>query len=227
MKLRIFKSYIKSYSDPVIIWPTSIENIIMKLHMKSIWKLLKCRGVCKLTLGFDDGSSLLLEHLRSFPGGVGILSKYDPRTRSWYQLGKNSSGLKLSDVFATKQVRFYYSRFTLLEGGVIASDVRLTHLQTLVEGVDVGDGSVGLLVDQKGMVLASTTEVAVAQDKIQDIDELSAFSQEMLSNDRVIEDMPIAGSDNIVVSTRIELEGSEPWYLMIAVQKDIAFCCCL
>jgi methyl-accepting chemotaxis protein len=180
-------------------------------------------GVTKLTLGFDDGRSYTSRPSKTFPGGVGIPSQYDPRTRSWYQLGKNSSALTLSDVFATKQGALLLLAVHPVKDGVLASDVRLTYLQALIEGVNVVDDAVGLIVDQNGMVLASTSEEAKVQDNINDISDLSSFSKRMVNNETLIEEISLNGMVNILVSTRIELEGSKPWYLMIAVDKEAAF----
>ncbi|MGJ8581141.1 MAG: methyl-accepting chemotaxis protein, partial [Psychromonas sp.] len=159
----------------------------------------------------------------SFPNGIGIPSKYDPRTRSWYQLGKKSDQLTLSEVFATKEGVLLLLAVHAIKDGVIASDVRLTRLQELVEGVNVAKQTTAILVDQKGMVLASTSDVAKAKDQIQNIDELSGFSTEMLKSERLIEDITLEGKPSLLVSTRVELAGSQPWYLMIAVKDEIAF----
>ncbi|RBW46415.1 methyl-accepting chemotaxis protein [Psychromonas sp. B3M02] len=218
------KQYIASYSQPVSHLAALYKaNNYQTDHEKHMLFAKEATGVAKLTLGFDDGRSYTSRASESFPNGVGIPSKYDPRTRSWYQLGKKSEQLALSEVFATKQGVLLLLAVHAIKDGVIASDVRLTRLQTLVESVDVAKDSVAILVDQKGMVLASTSEVAKAQDQIQTIPELSDFSSEMLSSERVIADKSLAGEPSLLVSTRVELEGSEPWYLMIAVKDKVAF----
>jgi methyl-accepting chemotaxis protein len=110
-----------------------------------------------------------------------------------------------------------------IEGGVLASDVRLTHLQEVLEDIEVIENSVGMIVDQNGMVLASTTDAAKIQDNVNDLSEFSAFSQKMLNNKNLVGEIKLEGMDNLLVSTRIELEGSKPWYLMIAVNEKAAF----
>ncbi|MDA7746665.1 cache domain-containing protein [Psychromonas sp.] len=174
------QGYIKSHSEPVI----KLAELYSKYdyqtgHEKYMEIAQTVTDITKLTLGFDDGRSYTSRASESFPGGVGILSKYDPRTRSWYQLGKKSAGLKLSEVFATKQGALLLLAVHPVAGGVVASDVRLTHLQTVLEGIDIAEDSVGIIVDQKGMVLASTTAIATTQDQVQDISELSGFANRM------------------------------------------------
>jgi len=180
-------------------------------------------GVEKMTIGFDDGRSYTSKSSKSFPGGIGIPSKYDPRTRSWYQLGKKSNGLALSDIFATKEGALLLLAVHAIEGGVIASDVRLTHLQDIAEGINVVEGEVALIVDAQGMVLASTSAVANTQDNIHEIDELAVFANAMFKNETRVEELTLNGAESLIVSTRVELEGADAWYLLVAVSQDIAF----
>lgn len=198
------------------------ENNYQTGHEKYMKIAKVVTGAAKFTLGYDDGRSYTSRPSESFPNGIGILSRYDPRTRSWYKLGKASSGLKLSDVFATKQGRLLLLAVHPVAGGVVASDVSLAHLQKVVEGIAVPHAS-SLIVDPNGMVIASTVETIQIKDNINEIEELSDFKREMMSQDQMITDTVIAGKDSIMVSTRVELPGSDPWTLMISVPKDVAF----
>jgi len=80
-----------------------------------------------------------------------------------------------------------------------------------------------LIVDQNGMVLASTSAVANTQDNINEIGELSVFANNMFNKVSMVEEISLNNTDSLMVSTRVELEGSKPWYLMVAVSKDVAF----
>jgi methyl-accepting chemotaxis protein len=218
------KSYIAAYANPVKQLASLYGTHDYQTdHEKYMMLTKEVAGINKITLGLDDGRSYTSTASESFPGGIGIPSKYDPRTRSWYQLGKQNVDLALSDVFATKEGVLLLLAVHPIKGGVLASDVRLTHLQTLVEGVDVAAGAMTILVDHKGMVLASTTDLAKPQQEIQQIDELSDFSKKMFGNDSIIEDITLQGEPSLMISTRVELEGSQPWYLMVAVKDKVAF----
>lgn len=218
------KNEIKFYSDPVTNLANLYEEFNYQTGHEKYLKIAKvATGVTKFTLGFDDGTAFASKSGGTFPNGIGMPDKYDPRTRDWYKLGKSSSGLKLSEVFATSSGALLLLAVHPVENGVIASDVRLTQLQKIVEKVEIGEGTVALIVDHNGMVLASTSEIAIAQDNVKEIDELADFSREMLESEQVIHDVVIAGKETLAVSTRIRIEGSEPWYLMIAVDKGIAF----
>ena len=152
-EVKNIQHYIGKYSEPVTNLAALYKtNHYQADHEKYMLIAKTVAGVSKMTLGFDDGRSYTSKDSKSFPGGVGIPSKYDPRTRSWYQLGKKNSTLKLSEVFATKQGALLLLAVHPIKDGVLASDVRLTNLQTLVEGVHVSEGAVAILVDQKGMV---------------------------------------------------------------------------
>lgn len=192
-------------------------------HERYLEVATETAGITKMTIGLDDGRSYSSIESESFPGGVGIPSKYDPRTRSWYELGKNSADLTLSEVFATKEGLLLLLAVQSIEGGVIASDVRLTRLQSLLEEINVIEGSVGLIVDHNGMVLASTTELARLQDNLHDLNELHSFSNKMFNHQRLNEELILGGKEVLLVSTRINLTGSKPWYLLIAVNEEQAF----
>ena len=218
------KSYIASYSSPVTHLAELYKtNNYQTGHEKYMMLTKTVSGISKITLGLDDGRSYTSRESKSFPGGIGIPSKYDPRTRSWYQLGKQSTDLKLSDVFATKEGALLLLAVHSIDGGVLASDVRLTYLQTLVEGVNIADDDIAILVDHKGMVLASTSEIAKPQEQVQDIEDLNDFSAKMFNQERIIEDIKLDGKPSVMVSTSVQLEGSEPWYLMVAVKDEVAF----
>jgi len=216
--------YITQHAQPVTnLAALYKKNNYQQSHEKYLEIGSAVANITKLTLGFDDGRSFTSRASETFPGGVGITSKYDPRTRAWYQLGKKSSSLALSDVFATKQGALILLAVHPIAGGVLASDVRLAHLQEVLEGIEVIENSVGMIVDQNGMVLASTTETAKMQDNVHELSEFSDFSKQMFNNKNMVGEVKLDGMDNLLVSTRIELEGSKPWYLMIAVNEQAAF----
>lgn len=242
------QSYISKYSQPLVdlaaLYRKRNYTRDHEIHMEVA---ARAAGITKLTLGFEDGRSYTSKPSnKTFPGGVGIPSKYDPRTRDWYKLGKESSGLALSDVFATKKGELLLLAVHPIDGGVLASDVRLAHLQMLIEPVEaIADeksavaanadadavelieeaytGSFTMIVDQNGMVLASTGVIATAQDNINEIEGLSDFAGHMVKQTSLVEDLTMKNIESVVVATRIELEGSEPWYLLIAVDKKTAF----
>ncbi|MEI6897039.1 MAG: methyl-accepting chemotaxis protein [Psychromonas sp.] len=199
------------------------KNHYTKDHEKFLEIGALVSGITKLTLGFDDGRSYSSRSSESFPNGVGIPSKYDPRTRSWYQLGHDTSGLTLSEVFLTKDGIPLMLAVHPVEGGVLASDVRLTRLQSLLEGINVIDNAQGLIVDDNGIILASTFEDVQAQDNINDISELSGFSTKLANTETVVEELSLNGKVRILVATRINLDGGKPWSLMISVNKATAF----
>ena len=218
------QNYISKHSQPIVEMAALYsKNRYQYDHEVYAEMGTQVAGITKMTLGFDDGSSYSSIPSESFPGGVGIPSKYDPRTRSWYKLGKKSSSLILTDVFATKEDILLLLAVQPIEGGVLASDVRLTFLQKLIEGVDIVAGAAGLIVDQNGMVLASTAQGIKAQDNVRDFRELTDFTEEMVRNETMVSESEFNGEDSLLVSTRIELVGSKPWYLLVAANKKTAF----
>lgn len=192
-------------------------------HEKFMEFTAQVSGVYKLTLGFDDGRSYTSKSSKTFVNGVGDTSKYDPRTRPWYSVGKSNTELTLSDVFFTKGGDPLVGAVHQIDGGVLLADIRLGNLQKILKGVDVIPGSTAFIMDAKGIVLASTTEQINLKDNIKDNDDLKKFSDEIFITGSAIVELPLNGVNNVIVSTEINLIDDIKWYLVVAVDREIAY----
>jgi methyl-accepting chemotaxis protein len=180
--------------------------------------------VTKFTLGFDDGSSYASKASTSFPDGIGIKEKYDPRTRPWYQLGKSVSTLTISDVFFTSStheplVAVVYP----IKDGVLAGDLRLSNLSAMLEKVKATEGSVAFIMDKKGLVLASTAEYIEMGQQIQDAPALTTISDKILNSESLIQESTINAIDSLIVAKRFDLIDGTQWYIVMSVDSEIAF----
>nr|QXF14444.1 methyl-accepting chemotaxis protein PctC [uncultured bacterium] len=181
-------------------------------------------NVHKVTAGFEDGRSYSSKPDENFPGGIGDLRKYDPRTRPWYQQGRRHYGLSLSEVFFTaRDQQPMLGAVHSIDQGVLFVDIRLNHLHDLLEDMNVVEGSVGIITDDKGMVLASTADFAPVREKLGELGVTSAISSDILINDHTFNIVEIAGKDNAFLSKKINLVANENWNLIIAVDTDFAY----
>lgn len=124
----------------------------------------KLGGIDKMVIGFDDGRSYTSRPSESFPNGIGIPEKYNPTTRPWYKLAKTRSGLSLSDLFFTKStqtpmVGVMYS----FKDSVLMADLRFDDLEDKLGALEEIYQARGLIVDDKGMIIASTIESIAPQ----------------------------------------------------------------
>lgn len=190
---------------------------------KSLAFAANLSGVYKFTLGLNDGRPYASRPQTLFINGAVDPTRYDPRTRPWYTLGKNVSALTLNDVFFTNTGDLFVNAVHPVNGGVLLAEIRLGNLQKVLEGIRVISGSTSMIIDDDGMVFASTNEKIDIKDKIQDISDLDGFSDKVFTTDTVIDELVLNGINSVIISTEINLLGGKKWYLIVSVDRDIAY----
>ncbi|MBR9726444.1 methyl-accepting chemotaxis protein [Shewanella intestini] len=183
----------------------------------------KLGGVSKVIIGFDDGSSYVSKPSASFPNGVGLLDKYDPRTRPWYQAGKRNSGISLSDVFFTRSNGIpMLGIMHPIDGGIIMADLRFEDLRQQLDKINVIEGASGFIIDKQGLVLASNSPYIQAKQNINDVKPLRDNFQTHVGKESSVDKIVLNGSSNIIATERIPLIGQHEWYFMVTVDESIA-----
>lgn len=222
---KVIQSYISKHSEPArALAELYQKNNYQTGHEKIAAVVAKASSVRKITIGFDDGSSFVSKPSNStFPGGIGIKEKYDPRTRAWYQKGKVNSDLTLSDIFFTKQGIPMFGATHPIAGGIVMADISLVQLQEVLEGVDILEGSVGVIADQKGMILASTAEYAETRKTLEEIPEYASYARTILNSANTFNETNIQGNNSLLFSKRVDLIGDTKMVLVIAIDSKTAF----
>lgn len=179
-------------------------------------------GIDKMVIGFDDGSSFTSRPSESFPEGVGIKSKYNPTERPWYQDAKRQSGLSLSDVFFTKSdqtpmIGVMYS----LGNGVIMADIRFNDVQQKLTELETISNATAFVIDDKGMVIASTLEGVEPQRRVQD-SVIAADVTSIIRQPEQFSELKLAGQDLLAISKPIELGNQTTWQMVVALDKSLA-----
>lgn len=200
------------------------EKYQHKVALEDMVKISQVAGtVHKVTAGFTDGRSYSSKPDNYFPGGIGDIKMYDPRTRPWFKMGLTKTSLALSDVFFTKAGEPMLGAVHPVEQGVLLVDVRLYHLHDLLKEMKVVDGAQGIITDGKGLILATTAEFAPLRETFNNLPEVSAVSDNIFANEQSFNTITIAEKENLLVSKKINLVAGENWYLMIAVDTETAF----
>lgn len=222
---RVISSYIFKHSEPARALAQLYEKYNYRdKHEKLAELVAKSSGVTKITIGFDDGSSYVSKPSnKTFPGGVGIKEKYDPRTRAWYQKGKLHRGLVLSDIFFTKENIPMFGATHPIDGGIVMADIKLGQLQEVLASVNIMEGAAGMIIDQDGMVLASTIESVAVRTRLSENQAFNPYVSNILSQSKTQNEIELADKDTLVFSSQVELLGDSTMYLIVAIDRATAF----
>ena len=179
-------------------------------------------GVARIYFGFDDGSAYSTETNSKWVDGKAIPEQYDPRSRPWYQQGKATTALDVTDIYVDDGTGHnVISILKNLGDGVVLGDIELTFLADTVKAVDY-PGAVVLITDQTGKVLASESKRLVSGTHFSDFG-LPEVERNMLSQDEVMQEYTLDGVDKIAFSKAINLVNGKKWYLLIGLKKSVAY----
>ncbi|WP_246033233.1 methyl-accepting chemotaxis protein [Shewanella canadensis] len=179
-------------------------------------------GVARIYFGFDDGSAYSTETSSKWLDGKAIPEQYDPRTRPWYQQGKATTALDVTDIYVDDGTGHdVISILKNLGDGVVLGDIELTFLADAVKAVDY-PGAVVLITDQTGKVLASESKRLISGTHFSDFG-LPEVERNMLSQDEVMQEYTLDGVDKIAFSKAINLVNGKKWYLLIGLKKSVAY----
>ena len=179
-------------------------------------------GVARIYFGFDDGSAYSTEIGDKWLNGKAIAGKYDPRTRPWYQQGKATNQLDVTDIYIDDGTGHkVISILKNLGDGVVLGDIELTYLHEVISAIDY-PGAVALITDQTGKVLASDSPTLVTGSRFSDFG-LSQVEQKLISHDEVMQEYRIDGVDKLAFSKAIPLVNGKQWFLFIGLDKSNAY----
>ncbi len=182
----------------------------------------KLGGIDKIVVGFDDGRSYTSRPSESFPNGVGIKEKYNPTTRPWYQQAKLKSGLSFSDLFFTKSTQVPMIGVTYsYQDRVIMADIRFDDLETQLEQLDSIYEAKGIIIDEKGMVVASTIENVLPQSNISSADTQMKLNSAIEQPDQFIEGV-IDGNQRILMAKKVDIGSQKEWYMISSIDPELA-----
>ncbi|MXR70702.1 HAMP domain-containing protein [Shewanella sp. JBTF-M18] len=179
-------------------------------------------GVARIYFGFDDGSAYSTETGDKWLNGRAIPGKYDPRIRPWYQQGKSTNQLDVTDIYIDDGTGHkVISILKNLGDGVVLGDIELTYLHEVVSAIDY-PGAVALITDQTGKVLASESPTLVSGSRFSDFG-LPQVQQKIIGSDEVMQQYRIDGVDKLGFSKAIPLVNGKQWFLFIGLDKSSAY----
>lgn len=182
----------------------------------------KLGGIDKMVVGFDDGRSFTSRPSESFPNGVGIPEKYNPTTRPWYKQAKTRSGLSLSDLFFTKStqtpmVGVMYS----FKDSVLMADLRFDDLEDKLLELEKIYQARGLIVDNDGMVIASTIESILPQSTLGSLPQSTQIAVATSKPEEFIRGT-IDQREMMLMAKVVNIGDSTQWHMISVIDPKIA-----
>lgn len=182
----------------------------------------KLGGIDKMVVGFDDGRSFTSRPSESFPDGVGIPEKYNPTTRPWYKQAKTRYGLSLSDLFFTKStqtpmVGVMYS----FKDSVLMADLRFDDLEDKLLELEKIYQARGLIVDNDGMVIASTIESILPQSTLSSLPQSTQIAVATSKPEQFIRGT-IDQREMMLMAKVVNIGDSTQWHMISVIDPKIA-----
>ena len=202
---------------------THIDDLAHSLDYVAIAKLAKkISGISDIYLGFEDGRMYGTATGDMWINGVAKKDKYDPRSRPWYQQAKGKKSPVVTDFYTdavTGQAVISIARN--FGDGVALGDVSLNVLVDAVKSIDF-PGAVSIITDETGKAMASNSSILTVGTQLTDVG-MNEVQKAMLSQDETSSDYTINGVEKIAFTEAINLINGKKWYLIVGVDKSIAF----
>jgi len=175
--------------------------------------------VTEVLVGYEDG--------RSYAANLGQLSvsEYDPRTRGWYINAKRENRTYITDIYQdafTKNLLIsiaepFYKNDQLQ--GVMIADIELTVLNQIVND-SVFDHSVTKLLDNEGVIVASTADISdPGKSKLADDADYKLLQDRVLQEHNGQVEFSANNSDKISYFKTIKLDNHVDWHLVATIDK--------
>ncbi|WP_211235768.1 methyl-accepting chemotaxis protein [Psychromonas aquimarina] len=188
-----------------------------------IARLSKSIGeISAVYFGLKDGSMHGTAAGDIWTNGVADPDKYDPRTRPWYQMAKAADTPIVTDAYidsVTKQPVVSVAKS--FGEGVALADVSLSILSQTVKNIDF-PGAAAVITDGAGKSLASNSSALKVGTKLTDIGMID-IQNAMISQDESSIAYAINGVEKLAFTKAIPLINGKKWYLVIGINKSIAY----
>jgi methyl-accepting chemotaxis protein len=230
----VSKKLVDYEADKIETWFQSKANLIDELaknyvsgnykdNLVGIAKLARSTGnVTAIYIGFDDGRAYSTSVGDAWVDGVAKIDLYDPRKRPWYSQAKESKVLDITSVYADATTgNDVVSIIKEMNDGVALADIELTILGDTVKGIN-RPGTISVITDEMGNVLASTSKVVVVGTRFRDAG-MAELEKSMLTQDEIMQDYTLNGVDKIAFTKSIKLVNGKKWYLFVGIDTSVAY----
>lgn len=179
-------------------------------------------GVTDVFLGFDNGSTYSTAVGAAWVDGVAKPDMYDPRVRPWYKQANEVKVVDITGVYPDATTGHdVVSIMKEMGDGVALVDIELTILAETIKNVTYLNAA-AVITDGQGKVLASNNPRLKVGSKLNDLG-LESVERAMLSQDQMMQEYSFGQLEQLAFSRAIQLVNGKKWYLLINVDKDLAY----
>ncbi|QIZ76695.1 methyl-accepting chemotaxis protein [Ferrimonas lipolytica] len=187
-------------------------------------------GIDEVVVSNDQGYSFSTYEGDLWDQGVATPEVFDARTRDWYGMAKASGQLDVTDVYMDVNTNLpVISMVKAVADGVILGDIFLDVLNDAVKSIDLPGGA-AVIFDDNGTVLASSdSNITVAKTLVQSgmaeqwqlINNTNTNANANANTKRF--EYSRNDSEMLALIQPIELVNNKRWYLMVEVDKAVAY----
>ncbi|QJY39335.1 methyl-accepting chemotaxis protein [Vibrio europaeus] len=171
-------------------------------------------------VGFTNGDAYWNQTAKTWPN-----HKYDGdvTTRSWYQLGRQSTTAAMTEPYLDSDGDTYWvSIVRKIFSGMISADMQLGFLNEIVKSANEIPGAIAMIINHDKTILASSFEEVKAGEKSDKYPWLSDVAKQSLGVSESVFDGLMGDKEKLFFSHQINIAGKS-WYFVVGLQKDIVF----
>ncbi|MDC5855428.1 methyl-accepting chemotaxis protein [Vibrio europaeus] len=171
-------------------------------------------------VGFTNGDAYWNQTAKTWPN-----HKYDGdvTTRSWYQLGRQSTTAAMTEPYLDSDGDTYWvSIVRKTFSGMISADMQLGFLNEIVKSANEIPGAIAMIINHDKTILASSFEEVKAGEKSDKYPWLSDVAKQSLGVSESVFDGLMGDKEKLFFSHQINIAGKS-WYFVVGLQKDIVF----
>ncbi|MDC5851970.1 methyl-accepting chemotaxis protein [Vibrio europaeus] len=171
-------------------------------------------------VGFTNGDAYWNQTAKTWPN-----HKYDGdvTTRSWYQLGRQSTTAAMTEPYLDSDGDTYWvSIVRKTFSGMISADMQLGFLNEIVKSANEIPGAIAMIINHDKTILASSFEEVKAGEKSDKYAWLSDVAKQSLGVSESVFDGLMGDKEKLFFSHQINIAGKS-WYFVVGLQKDIVF----
>lgn len=174
-------------------------------------------------IGMNDGRAFSSQVNEMWVDGIADPAQYDPRQRGWFQSAKHTPDrLGVTDVYEDAGTKELVVSIYKNAGELVAlADISLDILTDTVNSVNF-PGAVTVIVDQSGKAIASDSPALKPGVRLSDIG-LSHVYQAMMASRSAELSYQLKGVEKLIYTREITLTPDRKWYLVIGIDKAVAY----